>query len=88
MALPEIKEIDLQYLDRWMASLVDTINYDLSKIENAVPALSQVLTNTDTAPIQYLRDSLNELVNNINSAFEQIDDRFRSMEARIKALGG
>lgn len=87
MALPEIREVDLQYLNQWMSNLVDIINYDLNKIESAVPALSQVLTNTDPAPIQYLRDSLNELVNSLNSAFKQIDDRFRVLE-RTKSLGG
>lgn len=88
MALPEVKEIDLKYLDGWMSNLVDTINYDLAKIEGEVPTLNQVLTNADTAPIQYLRDSLNDLVNNINAGFEQIDDRLRTLESRNNTQGG
>lgn len=86
MALPKIDRVELQYLDQWFANIVDTINYDLGKIEGAVPALNKVLTNVDTAPIQYLRDSLDKLVDNINKGFEQIDDRLGKIESDIKTL--
>ncbi len=86
MALPKIELIELHYLDLWFANIVDTINYDLAQIEDAVPALSMLLTNVDTAPIQYLKDSLDALVRDINEGFEKIGDQFRSLEARINAL--
>ena len=88
MALPKIEQIELQYLDQWFANLVDAINYDLTKIEGAVVALSMQLTNIDTAPIQYLKDSLNNLVKDINNGFETIDNQFRALDSRIKAIGG
>lgn len=87
MALPKIERAELQYLDQWYASIVDAINYDLGKIEVAVPALSMVLTTIDTAPIQYLRDSLDKLVDNINKGFEQIDDRLGKIESQIEKGG-
>lgn len=86
--LPEIKPVEIQYLDLWFANIVDTINYDLGKIEAAVPALSMQLTNLDTAPIHYLKDSLDELTTTLNKGFEQINDKFRSLDSRIAALEG
>ena len=80
MALPKLEPVELHYLDLWFANIVDTINYDLGKIEGAVPALSMVLTNVDTAPIQYLKDSLDGLVKNVNAAFEQIENRLKGLE--------
>ena len=88
MATPKLEQIELQYLDLWFANIVDTLNYDLGKIEIAVPALSMVLTNLDTAPIQYLKDSFTKLVDNINDAFEQIDDRLGKIESQLKTLQG
>lgn len=87
MALPKIESVELHYLDLWFANIVDIINYDLGKIEDEVPALSMVLTNVDTAPIQYLRDSLDKLVDNINQGFEQIDDRLRKIELQLQQGG-
>jgi hypothetical protein len=86
MALPKIEPIELQYLDLWFANIVDTINYDLGQIEVAVPALSMMLTTVDTAPIQYLKDSLTRLVATLNQGFEQIDDRMRKIESRIDSI--
>jgi hypothetical protein len=89
MALPKIKPVDLQYLDNWFSNVVDALNYDLGKIEDAVPTLDMVLTNIDTAPIQYLRDSLNKLVEDINVGFEQIDNRLRDIESsNVSKQGG
>lgn len=82
--LPKLKQVDIKNLDQWFANLTDNINYDLGKIEGAVPALVKVLTNIDTAPIKYLKDSLDDLVNNMNKAIEQIDQRFRALEAEMK----
>jgi hypothetical protein len=86
MALPEIDELDLQYLDSWFANLVDTLNYDLQQLEDVIvptiPALNNVLTNIDTAPIQYLKESLQDMVVNINEAFTQIEDRLAALEAK------
>lgn len=87
VGLPKVGFIKLDTLDLWFSNVVDAVNYDLGKIENAVPALNMVLTNIDTAPIQYLKDSLDELVKNINTGFDQIDDRLKTMEAKI-AQGG
>lgn len=81
MALPKLEKAELQYLDSWFANIVDAINYDLGKIEAAVPTLSMVLTNIDTAPVKYLRDSLDNLVDNVNKALELIDDRLRKIES-------
>lgn len=84
--LPNIENVEMQYLDLWFANIVDTINYDLTQIETAVPALAQLLTNVDTAPIQYLKDSLDNLVKNVNKGFDQINDQFRSLDSRIESL--
>ena len=88
MALPKIEPIDLQYLDLWCSGIVDTLNYDLDKIEGAVPILDKVLTTVDTAPIQYLKDSLTKLVDNINEGFEQIEDRLGKIESQIQTQKG
>jgi len=80
MALPEMDKIDLQYLDSWFANLVDTLNYDIQKIEEEVPTLAMVLTNIDTAPIQYLKESLDKLIKSMNEAFKQIDERLSALE--------
>lgn len=84
MALPEIKQVEMQYLNTWFSNLVDNINYDLGQIETAVPALSMVLTNIDTTPIQYLKESLDNLVDNLNAAFTEIDEKLRALEAQGK----
>ena len=86
MALPNMKPIELQYLNQWFSTLVSSINFDLEKIEGAVIARDKELTNIDTAPLEYLKDSLNELVDNMNNGFEQIDDQFRSLDGRMKAV--
>lgn len=86
--LPKLKEVQLQYMDQWFSNLVDTMNTNLANIEAAVMALSMQLTNLDTAPFQYLRDSLNELVNNVNDGFEKIQDEFKTLDSRLKAIGG
>ena len=88
MELPEIEEVEIQYLDQWFANLVDTVNYDLLKIEGAVIALEKILVNLDTAPIQYLKDSLNEMVKKINTGFDQISEQMNALDSRLKALGG
>ncbi len=87
MALPKIDPVELHYLDLWFANIVDTINYDLGKIEGAVPALNMVLTNIDTAPIQYLTNSLDELVKSMNAGFEQVEQSFNSIESRLTQGG-
>lgn len=84
--LPSIDRVEMQYLDLWFANIVDTINYDLGQIEVAVPALAQQLTTVDTAPIQYLRDSLDKLVDGVNKGFVEINEKFRSLDSRIEAL--
>jgi hypothetical protein len=86
--LPELKQVEIQTLDQWFSTLVDTVNYDLQQIESAVVALADMLTTVDTAPIQYLKDSLNELVKNLNANFSKISDEISSMDERISALGG
>jgi uncharacterized phage infection (PIP) family protein YhgE len=86
--LPKLKEVQLQYMDQWFSNLVDTMNTNLANIETAVVALSMQLTNLDTAPFQYLRDSLNELVNNVNDGFDKIQAEFKTLDSRIKAIGG
>ena len=88
MELPDIKQVELQSLDQWFSTLVDTVNYDLQTIEGAVVALEDKLTTVDTAPIQYLKDSLNELVKDLNSSFSAINDAISSLDERISALGG
>ena len=86
MALPKLDDVQLHYLDLWFANLVDTINYDLGKIEDEVPTLDMVLTNVDTAPIQYLKDSLDELIKNLNDGFEEIDRRLSALESKYGNL--
>jgi hypothetical protein len=88
--LPNIKQVELQTLDQWFSTLVDTVNYDLQTIQAALVTLGQQvsLTTVDTAPIQYLKDSLNELVSNLNDSFSTINDAISSLDERITALGG
>lgn len=90
MELPNIKQVELQTLDQWFSTLVDTVNYDLQTIQAALVTLGQQvsLTTVDTAPIQYLKDSLNELVSNLNDSFSTINDAISSLDERITALGG
>ena len=89
MALPEIKDVELQFMDQWFANLVDAINFDLQLLQKAtVLPLTDNLTTVDTSPIAYLNDSLKNLVRNINSAFGMINDRLGEMDSRIKQLGG
>lgn len=87
MALPKLENVELHYLDLWFANLVDIINYDLGKIEDEVPTLDMVLTNVDTAPIQYLKDSLDGLITNLNEVFEEIDNRLQLIESRLEHGG-
>lgn len=86
MALPKIKTIDIQYLDLWFASIVDTFNYDIEKIIVAVPALAMILTNFDVAPIHYLKDSFKDLVDNINKGLDEINGRFTQIEMRLDKI--
>ncbi len=86
MALPNLDEIELQYLDQWFSNLVDTVNFDLSQIEAQVVALNKMLTNIDAAPIKYLKDSLDSLVKNLNKGFKQIDDKFSAIDAKMNAM--
>jgi hypothetical protein len=86
MALPNIDQIELQYLDIWFSNIVDTMNYDLGLIQNAVPALTSPLITLDTAPIQYLRDSFDKLTNVLNQGFEQIYNEIESLKSRVSAL--
>lgn len=90
MELPNIKQVELQTLDQWFSTLVDTVNYDLQTIQAALVTLGQQvsLTTVDTVPIQYLKDSLNELVSNLNDNFSTINDAISSLDERITALGG
>lgn len=84
MALPDLNKVELQYLNNWFSNLVDTLNYNLGKIEDEVVTLDKVLVTIDTAPIDYLRDSLNDIVLSINKGFEQIEERLSKLEARSK----
>lgn len=81
-----LKEVEIHELNQWFSNIVDTINFDLGKIEGAVPSLVNILTNIDTAPIAYLKDSLDELVKSLNKGFEQINDKFQSLDSRLKIL--
>ena len=88
MELPNISEIELQYLDQWFSNIVDTINFDLQKIEGAVVALNMQLTNLDAAPIQSLKDALNGLVEDLNEGFAQVGEQFDLLDKRLTAIGG
>lgn len=88
MELPKLEYADIHYLNTWFSNIVDAINYDLAQIEDAVPALSMMLTTLDTAPIQYLAASLNKIVDNINDGFSKIDSRLNQIESDIKVLQG
>jgi hypothetical protein len=83
VALPNVERINIEILDQWFSVLIDTLNYDLGQIQTEVPTLVDLLTYIDTAPIAYLKDSLNDLVNNINKAFSDIDERLRMIESKI-----
>jgi hypothetical protein len=84
--LPDIQKIELQDLDRWFSTLVDKINYDLQLVEGAVIALDNQLSTIDTAPIQYLKTSLDGLVDDLNKGFERISIELDSMDKRISNL--
>jgi len=86
--LPKVEYVDLHYMNVWFSTLVDNLNFDIGQIESAVSALAMQLNTLDTAPIQYLEDSIDKLVDNINKGFEQIEDRFRSFDERLRRLGG
>lgn len=85
-----LKKVEIQTLDQWFSTLVDTINYDLQIVQNSLVALGQQvsLTTVDTAPIQYLKDSLNELVENLNNNFSDKREAIVSLEDRVNALEG
>jgi hypothetical protein len=84
VALTNLKKVELQYLDQWFSTLVDSTNYNIGQIQIAVPVLNMLLTNLDTAPIKYLRESLDKLVDNIDEAFQQFDLRLRKIEEEMK----
>lgn len=86
MELPNINEVQLQTLDQWLSNIVDTFNYDMDKLAIAVPALAMLLTNFDPAPVQYLKDAINQIVNDVNEGFSAISDEIRSLDERITAL--
>lgn len=86
MELVNLKKMELQNLDQWFATLVDTLNYDIGLINGAVGSLTKNLTTVDTAPIQYLKESLNKLIIDLNESFEVIGDTFDSLDERITAL--
>lgn len=86
MELIDFKDVELQYLDVWMANLVDNINYDLGQIQIEVPTLDMKLNTIDTAPVEYLAESLNNLVDDLNENMEMIADAVRSIESRLTAL--
>ena len=88
MALPKIEPIETHHLDSWFAGIVDTLNYNLSKIEGSVPSLNKVLTTVDTAPIQHLKDSMTKLMDNINNGFDKIEDRLSKIESQIQTKNG
>jgi flagellar capping protein FliD len=79
MALPKV---ELHDLNNWFSNLVDNINYDLEKIEVAVPALNMVLTTIDTAPIQYLKDSLDKMIDGVNKSLSDMESRLKALEAK------
>lgn len=80
MALTDVKEIQINFLDQWLSNLGDDINFNNAKIIEEVPSLDQKLTNIDSVPIKYLEDSLRELVNNINKSFQEIEERLNRLE--------
>lgn len=87
MALPKIENVELHTMDQWFANLVDTINYDLQLLQKATALpLTEHLTNVDTSPIEYLNSSLQNMVKNINSAFDMINEKLGDMDSRIKQL--
>lgn len=81
MALPSIKDVDIHYINNWFSNFVDNSNFNINKIEGAVVTLDKVLNTIDTAPIQYLTDSLNNLVSDINMAFKEIESRLKNLES-------
>ena len=83
----DINQIEIQYLDRWFANIVDNSNFNIDQIVIAVPALENVLQTLDTAPIEYLKDSLNTLVTEITGALDKINDKITDLDVRLKAGG-
>lgn len=88
MELPELKKIQMQDLDRWFTTLSDGINYNLQEIQAAVPALTtnKALSTIDTAPVQYLKNALDGLVDNLNKNLGGLSAEFAKMDKRIKSL--
>lgn len=89
MELPEIKKIEMQDLDRWFTTLTDGVNYNLQEIEKALPlslGANKNLSTIDTAPINYLKNALDELVTNLNKNLGGLSAEFAKMEKRIKSL--
>jgi hypothetical protein len=87
--LPEIKKIQMQDLDRWFSTLSDGINYNLQEIEKALPAslgADKNLSTIDTPPIQYLKNALDGLVDNLNKNLGGLSSEFAKMDKRIKSL--
>lgn len=88
MALTRIDDIETHTMNQWFANLVDTLNYDLEKIMGAVSGLENALTAVDTAPIDYLTESLAQLVTNVNDNFDIINERLDELESRLDNLEG
>lgn len=86
--LTNVQEVELQFMDQWFSNLVDTVNYDLQTIMAAAGSLTPTLTTVDTSPIAYLTQSLNKLVETLNSNFDMIEERLRDMDSRINRPGG
>jgi predicted nucleic acid-binding Zn-ribbon protein len=86
--MDRIKYVSVQIIDNWFTNLVDTINYDLGQIEDQVPALADLLTTIDTVPIQYFREELRKLVDNINTNIDDINARLDSIESKLSSIQG
>ncbi len=88
MELPEIKKVQMQDLDRWFTTLVDSVNYDFQEVSKLVLGLQDNLATIDTAPIQYLKNALDGLVDSLNNSFSAIKNELESMDRRLKSLEG
>lgn len=85
MALPKVEQVELQYMDTWFSNLVDNLNYDIGQIQASLADIDppeNFLNTIDTSPIQYLRSSLQRMVNTLNEAFREIEERLGELESK------
>lgn len=82
--MEQINHAPMEYLDRWFANIVDTINDAFTQLNAKVATAN--LTTLDTPPIEYMEQWLNELTDNLNTSFKTIDSRLSSIEARLAMI--